>query len=158
MVDINPMKDICLGESLILDGVAELFDDLFGWDFFFVEGSFELRVHFIIFIAEFVYLLKGIEAFYCRDEFLSGDLIVSVEVYETDPLSDLERGLVWHEFFQTLFEFELTDARFAVHLAFLKDNDWVDLSIPQDNAEFLDSLFKLLVLDLFFILLLHILH
>jgi hypothetical protein len=103
-------------------------------------------------------LLDGVETSDGGDEFLPGDLAVSVEVYEVYPFADLECCLVRQKFLESLLEFELADSRFAVGFCFLEDDDGVDFLVVEDDAEFLHSFLEFLVLDLCLIFLFDVLH
>jgi hypothetical protein len=103
-------------------------------------------------------LLNRIEALDGGDKFFSGDLGVSVEIDKVDPFPDLEGRFLRQQLLEALLQLELAYPWFAVGLTFLKNGDGIDLPISQNDTKLLHSFFKLLVLDLSFILLLYILH
>ena len=89
------MEGLGFGESAIFNGDAEFVYDFGGGDLLVVDGSFEFRVQVVILGGVFINLLNGVEASDGGYKLLSGDLVVSVEVDEVDPFSNLEVSLLW---------------------------------------------------------------
>jgi len=102
--------------------------------------------------------LQRVEASDGRDELLTADFAVSVDVYQIYPFLDLVWGLFWKKFFESFFKLEGSNSFLSVNVAYLEYFDGIDLPISEKHAQFLDSLFELLILELALVLHFEVLH
>lgn len=89
MIDVDSMKSLCFGQTTIFNSYAELIDYFWWWNLFVVDGSFQLRVQFLILKTVFLYLLDWVKTTDRRYKLLPGDLAISVEVQQVHPFAYL---------------------------------------------------------------------
>jgi hypothetical protein len=158
VVDVYPVEGLCLAQPAVLDGDAELVDDLLRGYLLVVYGPFELGVQFIVVGAVLLDLLDGVETADGRHELLPRDLAVSVQVEQVHPLPYLIPRLLRQQLPQPLFQLKLAYSRLTVGLCLLKYHDRVELPVSENHAQLLDTLLELLVLNILFVLDLDVLH